>query len=93
MLKSNIGPRQAAKKTRLESARKWIELAIVTGHDPRMIQQPSGRWGLEQRAPRFSGQSISEEELPPLPRELWDELFEVCKSLGRVISFKEAASC
>jgi hypothetical protein len=81
----------SSKKTRLESARKWIELAIATGHDPLMIQR-DGQWGFQQRVPRFSGQPItSKEELPPLPDELWDELFEVCKSLGRVISHNEAA--
>jgi hypothetical protein len=75
---------------RMEQARKWVELAIATGHGPLMTNQ-SGEWGLQLGVPHRSGQPItSNEELPPIPRELWDEIFQVCKELGRVYHVKEA---
>jgi hypothetical protein len=80
----------AGVASRMERARKWVELAIATGHNPRFhkngpVDSGEMKWGLTLVTPRFSTETVqSYEELPPLPRELWDELFQVCEALGRV---------
>jgi hypothetical protein len=73
----------------MQSARAWVEQAIATGHDPRLVQTEDG-WEMRTALRGITG------PLPPMPKELCDELIEACRELGclfeRRSEKREAAS-
>jgi hypothetical protein len=77
------------REARLDEARRWIKAAILTGHDPKMVQNRSwssnpGQWQMHFSLTDNIG------PLPPMPEGLKEEFIEVCRGLGRLYPDHEA---
>jgi hypothetical protein len=75
----------AEAEARLNQARRWLDAAIQTGHDPKMV------WSCDFKSWEMRLSLLDNDGPPPaMPEGLKKEFIEVCESLGRLYPNRQA---